>query len=195
MFENNKLKIIKRTVQSSEDKVSPLPGTLKTETEKNLIEKKNVICEELPAPPCLYKNPNRQTTISQLPDHSELLKDLQVREALESSNPTVYGGESYKTPKRGFINHEIETLEWQMKKMSVADSAFVRPSTGIGIKIEGEKVSINNISLTVDSESPKKTSKELIPSKNDNENWWDTALSEIAEEDLNVSFDFLDSDE
>ena len=82
-----------------------------------------------------------------------------------------------------------------MKKMSVADSDFVRPSTSTEIRIEGEKVSINNISLTVDSKSPKKISREIIPSKNDNENWWTTALSEIAEEDLNVSFDFLDSDE
>ena len=82
-----------------------------------------------------------------------------------------------------------------MKKMSVADSGFVRPSTSTGIKIEGEKVLINNISLTVDSKSPKKISREIISSKNDNENWWTTALSEIAEEDLNVSFDFLDSDE
>nr|YP_010242162.1 hypothetical protein LV971_mgp14 [Minutocellus polymorphus]QTI83163.1 hypothetical protein [Minutocellus polymorphus] len=166
-----------------------------TVEKKNMIEKKTEICEELPSPPCLYKTPNRQTTISSLPAHSELLRDLQAREAAESLNPTGYGGESYKTPKRGFVNHEIETLEAQMKKMSVADSGFVRPSTSTGIKIEGEKVSINNISLTVDSKSPKKISREIISSKNDNENWWTTALSEIAEEDLNVSFDFLDSDE
>lgn len=159
------------------------------------IKKKNEIGEESPSPPCLYRNPDRQATTSPLPAHSELLRDLQAREAAESSNPTGYAGESYKTPKIGFINHKIETSESQIKEMSVADSDFVRSSTSTGIKIEGEKVLINNISLTIDSKSPKKTSRQIITSKNDSENWWSTALSEIAEEDSNVSLDFLDSDE
>lgn len=163
-----------------------------------LLTKKNGIDDKILSPPCLYRNPERKTEIFPLPDHSELLKDLQARELAEASNPKLalgYSDESYKTPKRGFVRNKIENLASQVEKMSVTDSDLVRPSSSAEIKVEGEEVSINNINLTIDLKSPKKTSGQTFPSKNDNEKWWSDALSAVTDEDLNVSLDFLDSDE